>query len=116
MRSNWFDGLETKGEMNDLVIGEIEAIMGDLSTSANEKVIEIARALDGLNKAWNAKKDSSPQGAPKENSHLDCTIDLSKVESLLEPWTREQLEKAIIGIDLANGSDWTSKDIRRSEA
>ena len=85
MRTNHFDGLQTKSEMNSLVIGEIESIMGDLSTSADVKVLEVARALDGLNKAWNAKKDSSPQGAPEEKFIFHhCNVDIQKVQSLLD--------------------------------
>ena len=84
MRATWFDGLQTKSEMDALVIGEIEAIMGDLSTNADAKVLEIARALDMLNKARNMKKDSSTQGAPKVNSQLHSTIDASKVESFYD--------------------------------
>ena len=83
MRSTWFDGLQTKSEMNSLVIGEIESIMGDLSTSADVKVLEIARALDGLRRAWDAKKTSASTEAPKVNSQLYSTIDVSKVEDLI---------------------------------
>ena len=84
MRTTWFDGLQTKSEMNSLVIGEIESIMGDLSINADAKVLEIARALDWLSKAWDMKKDSSTQGAPKVNSQLHSTIDASKVESFYD--------------------------------
>jgi len=83
MKLNWFDGLETKEQMNSLVIGEMEIIVGDLSTSANVKVLEIARSLNRLNKAWDAKKALLPAEPPREISHLDCTINLEKVEPLL---------------------------------
>lgn len=89
--TNHFIGLETKAEMNSLAIGVIGEIMGEIHTSAFRKVIKIARTLRDLELAWNIKKDSSPQGAPKENSHFDCTIDVAKVESLLEPWTLEEI-------------------------
>ena len=85
MRSNWFAGLQTKSEMNSLVIGEIEAIMGDLSTNADVKVLEIARALDCLNKAWGAKK-ALLQAEPEEKFiHHQCNINIEMVEPLLDP-------------------------------
>ena len=84
MRSTWFDGLQTKTEMNSLVIGEIEAIMGDLSTSADVKVLEVARALDGLSKAWDAKKTLAPTRAEEEIIHHHCNIDIERIESLLD--------------------------------
>ena len=83
MRATWFDGLQTKAEMNSLTIGEIESIMGDLSTSADVKVLEVARALDGLSKAWDAKNGSSPQGAPKEISQEHCTTEKWSLEEIM---------------------------------
>lgn len=84
MKLDWFAGLETKAEMNSIVIGEMEIIMGDLSTSADVKVLQVARSLDRLSKAWNAKKPLLQTGAEKEISQVDCTIDVSKVEPLLD--------------------------------
>jgi len=83
-RSTWFAGLQTKEQMNTLVIGEIEVIMGDLSTSADVKVLEIARALDGLNKAWNVKKDLAPTRSEQEIIHHHCNINIERVESLVD--------------------------------
>jgi len=38
------------------------------------------------------KKPSAPTESHQENSHLDCTIDVSKVESLMDPaYLREVL-------------------------
>ena len=91
MRSTWFDGLQTKAEMNAYVIREIESTMGEIHTTAALKVDRIARALIGLEHAWNAKKSSSPQGAPKEICHPDCMINVTKVQSLLEPWYVERI-------------------------
>ena len=84
MRSTWFSSLQTKSEMNAYVIREIESTMGEIHTTAALKVDRIARALIGLEHAWNAKKDSSPQGAPKEISQLHSTIDASKIESFYD--------------------------------
>ena len=134
MRSTWFDGLQTKAEMNSLVIGEIESIMGDLSTTADVKVLEIAWALDYLNKAWNAKKDSSPQGAPKVNSQLDYNTEIqialgTACEAcdcfgcshwshchLLFPTTQICCEKDCIGRNSFVGCDYSDKDIRTNRA
>ena len=83
-RKNWFIDLETKAQMNTNAIVIIEEIMGEIHTTAEEKVVGIAQALQGLNQAWNMKKDSSPQGAPRETIQPQCNIDVSKVESLVE--------------------------------
>ena len=91
MRSTCFDGLQTKSEMNSLVIGEIESIMGDLSINADAKVLEIARALDCLSKAWNVKKALLQAEPEEEICHPDCMINVTKVQSLLDPWYVEQI-------------------------
>ena len=39
------------------------------------------------------EKPSAPTESPKEISHPDCTINVTKVESLLEPWTLEQITR-----------------------
>ena len=83
-RKNWFIDLETKAQMNTNAIGIIEEIMGNIHTTAEEKVVGIAQTLQGLNQAWNMKKDSSPQGAPKETIQPQCNIDLARVESLVD--------------------------------
>ena len=80
---NTFLDYETKAEMNSMAVGRIEVVMGELDTYADKKVISIARILSELNQAWNMKKDSSPQGAPKETIQPQCTIDLARVESLV---------------------------------
>ena len=36
---------------------------------------------------------SAPTESPREISHPDCTINVTKVESLLEPWTLEQITR-----------------------
>ena len=81
---NTFLDYETKAEMNSMAIGRIEVVMGELDTYADKKVISIARILSELNQAWNMKKDSSPQGAPKETIQPKCNIDLARVESLVD--------------------------------
>jgi len=81
---NLFLDYETKAKMNSMAIGRIEIVMGEIDTYAEEKVISIARILKELNQAWNMKKDSSPQGAPKETIQPKCNIDLARVESLVD--------------------------------
>ena len=98
MRTTWFDGLQTKAEMNAYVIREIESTMGEIHTTAALKVDRIARALIGLEHAWNAKKPLLQTEAPKEISHLDYNTDWTKIKLLAETWTQEALDNAIIGI------------------
>ena len=88
---NWFIDLETKEQMNAAAIGDIEEIMGELHTTTSSKIIEIAITLRDLNQAWNMKKAPASTEAEKEISHLDCNIDISKVESLMKPWTLEEI-------------------------
>jgi len=83
-RTKWFIDLETKEQMNSAAIGIIEVIIGDLNTTLSSKANETACVLRDLNHAWNMKKTSAPTEVPKEISHLDCNIDLKKVESLLD--------------------------------
>lgn len=82
-RTNWFNDLKTKAEMNSCAIGIIGVIVGEIHTTANCKVIEIASTLKDLEEAWNTRKPSAPTESPQENSHLDCTMDLEKVESFV---------------------------------
>ncbi|MFZ3132850.1 MAG: hypothetical protein WA125_17530 [Desulfosporosinus sp.] len=91
-RRSWFADLNSKAEMNTLAIGIIEEIMGDKSTTVPQKVIEIAYTLRDLNRAWDIKKTPAPTGANEENDHLDCSINVSKVESLVDRvWAEEVL-------------------------
>lgn len=74
-------------------------IMANLSTTSEAKVVEIARQMmykdrvkgdDSL--PMDAKKDSSPQGAPEEKFiHHKCNIDIRKVEDLLDPEYLKQI-------------------------
>lgn len=82
--TNWFANLETKAQMNSLAIGAIEEIMGDLSTPAPSKLVGIARWLRELDLAWNAKKAPVSAGAVEKISQPNCSIDLSRIESLVD--------------------------------
>jgi len=79
---NRFHDLETKAEMNSLAIGAIEEIMGDLSAPAASKLVGIAQWLRDLNLAWKMK-EAPQQRDLEEISHLDCSINLESVESLV---------------------------------
>jgi len=93
-RISWFANLQTKAEMNTLAIGIIEEIMGHKGTTIPQKVLEIACTLRDLNRAWGAKEAPAPTGAKGKNDHLDCSINLDKVESLVDKtWAEEFLKK-----------------------
>ncbi len=83
-RKDWFTEFETKAEMNSFAIGVIKEIMGDISTTSEAKVIDIARTLEGLEQVWNVKKPLLQTGAEKEIIHPDCTIDPSRIEPFLD--------------------------------
>jgi hypothetical protein len=61
--------------MNSLAIGIIEEIMEDLDTTAEAKVAEIARTLQGMNQAWDAKKASVRAESNEESIPVNYTID-----------------------------------------
>ena len=81
--SNHFIGLETKAEMDSVFAQIVEEIMGDLSTTVIMKNYQIIQALVDKTHAWNAKKDSSPQGAPKEISQEHCTTEKWSLEEIM---------------------------------
>jgi hypothetical protein len=89
---SWFADLKTKAEMNTLAIGIIEEIMGDKSTKAWQKVLEVACTLRDLNRAWDAKTTLAPTGAKEENIQTKCSMDSSKIPSLVDrAWAEEVL-------------------------
>ena len=94
MKKEMIDNAKRYGRkyLDTHAIGVITVIMGDLSTSAKEKVVEVNRTLRDLDIVkrdeslpWDtdAKKTPTAMEVPQEIYHLDCTIDLSRVESLL---------------------------------
>jgi len=79
---------------------EVREIMGDISTSAQTKVVEIARQLMYMDRVM--MDDSLPMGTEKppaetegakENlqEHYTIGFDLSKVESLTGKWSMEDI-------------------------
>ncbi|MFZ3132706.1 MAG: hypothetical protein WA125_16795 [Desulfosporosinus sp.] len=91
-RRGWFADLKTKAEMNTLAIGIIGEIMGDLSTTIPQKVLEIACTLRDLNRAWDIKTTPAPTGATKENIQTKCSMDSSMIAPLVDRvWAEEVL-------------------------
>ena len=90
-RTNWFNDLETKADMNSCAIGIIGEIMGGTHTMAYRKLFEIARTLEALDKAWNAKNPLLLTEGTEEILHPDCMLNVTKAQSLLEPWYLEQI-------------------------
>ena len=81
-----------KLSLHSYAIGVITSIV-ECSYNADEKVSDISLAIEGMDEAWDDKslpwdyedvKKALPQTEPtKEINHLDCTIDLAKVESFV---------------------------------
>ena len=90
-RTNWFNDLETKADMNSCAIGIIGEIMGGRHTHSREKVRQITITLRALEEAWNAKKAPTAIEAPRETIQPQCIVNVTKVQSLLEPWYLEQI-------------------------
>ena len=90
-QTNWFYDLETKEQMNSCAIGIIGEIMGEESTIAHRKLFKIARTLEALEEAWNAKNPLLLTEGTEEICHPDCIVNVTKVQSLLEPWYVEQI-------------------------
>ncbi|KLU64048.1 hypothetical protein DEAC_c40420 [Desulfosporosinus acididurans] len=74
-------------------IGIIDGILGDLSTTAENKVIEIALALKSMDIVmdteslpWDladTKKASAPTEATEQYLQQDCNMDTTKIEPLM---------------------------------
>ena len=90
---NWFYDLETKEQMNSCAIGIIGEIMGEESTIAYRKLFKIARTLEALEEAWNAKNPLLLTEGTEEIVHPYCIVNVTKVQSLLEPWYVKQIFK-----------------------
>ena len=87
--------------LHPYTIGVITAIIADKSYTADEKVSAVSLALEGMYEAWydkslphdytDVKKPSTAMESDKKINHLDCTVNVTKVQSLLEPWYLEQV-------------------------
>jgi len=83
-RRSWFADLESKAEMNTLAIGIIGEIIVNKSSTVSQKVLEVACTLRDLNCAWDVKTTPAPTGANEENIQAKCSMDVAKVESLVD--------------------------------
>ena len=90
-----------KSSLSAYAIGVITAIIDDKSYTSDEKVSAVSAALEAKNEAWNdkslphdyadAKKAPLPEGAEEEISHPDYIVNVTKVQSFLEPWYLERI-------------------------
>ena len=87
--------------LNDLTIGIIREIVKESNTPTAVKLAEIERTLKDLDEIYHdksfsydvtdVKKAPALTEAVKKINHLDCTVNVTKVQSLLEPWYLEQI-------------------------
>lgn len=92
-RKNRFIDLRAEAEMNTMAIGIIGVIVGEIHSTAEEKVVEIARTMKDMNQALDAKKGSALTEAQGEIYHLNCIIDPEKVESFKRQWSSIDISK-----------------------
>ena len=105
-RKKWLiEVAQTSGRkcLHGYCIGVIDAIVGDLSTSSKNKVIEIARTLKDLRDVFDddslpwdvkdVKKSPTAMEDPKEILHPDCMTNVTKKQSFLEPWYVERISR-----------------------
>jgi len=92
-RKNRFADLKTESEMNSMAIGIIGVIVGEIHSTAEEKVVEIARTMKDMNQVLDAKKASASTEAQGEIYHLNCIIDPEKVESFKRQWNSIDVSK-----------------------
>ena len=107
-RKKWLiDVAQTDGRksLHGYCIGVIDAIIENTNTSAKNKVIEIARTLKDLRQVFSneflpwdvtdVKKAPAETEAVEEINHPDCIVNVTKVQSLLEPWYLEQISREV---------------------
>jgi len=90
-----------KSSLHAYTIGVITAIIADKSYTADEKVSAVSAALGAINEVWDdkslpydyadVKKAPLPEEVPKEILHPDCIVNVTKVQSFLEPWYLERI-------------------------
>ncbi|WP_407310993.1 hypothetical protein [Desulfosporosinus sp. SB140] len=73
------------------VVGNIKGIVMDSSWNSDQKIQEIKETLIYLNQVlnddslpWDNKKASAPTETVREDARLNCIMDLSKIEPLVE--------------------------------
>ena len=87
--------------LNDLTIGIIREIVKEPHAPAEVKLAEIERTLKDLDEIYrdkslpydytDVKKPSTAMESDGKINQPKCTINVTKVESLLEPWYVEQV-------------------------
>ena len=96
----WINFAKADGRRSlpNLFVAVVKDIIGDISTTANTKVVEITRELGNMERVesdeslpMDAKEASAPTEALKECSHHYTIIDLGKVESLMGRVTAEKV-------------------------
>ena len=92
-RKNRFIDLKNVAEMNSMAIGIIGVIVGEIHSTTEEKVVEIARTLKDVDQALDAKKGSALTEARGEITHLNCIINPEKVESFKRQWNSIDISK-----------------------
>lgn len=105
MKEQMIDLAKTSGRsaLHSYTIGIIGEIVRGTHNTPKAKVNEIVRTLKDMNEVWNdeslpwdftdSKKPLLQTEAPKEICHPDCMINVTKVQSLLDPWYVEQIFK-----------------------
>lgn len=83
LSEKWFAELKTKEDMNAFAIGAIKEIV-KWPGADWKKVFDIKSLLNDLDNAWNAKKPSTAMESSRETSQPKCTIDISKIELLVD--------------------------------
>ena len=107
-RKKWLiEVAQTSGRkfLHGYCIGVIDAIIESSNTSSKNKVIEIARTLKDLKQVFSneflpwdtadAKKAPLLEEATEEITQVDCMINVTKAQSLLEPWYLEQILREV---------------------
>ena len=103
-RKKWLiEVAQTSGRkcLHGYCIGVIDAIIESSNISARNKVIEIARTLKDLRQVFSneflpwdvtdVKKPLLQTEAVEEILHPDCIVNVTKAQSLLDPWPLEQI-------------------------
>ena len=87
--------------LHPFAFGVIASILNNGNSNADEKLNNVFLVREGMYEAWDdrslpwdvtdTKKAPLPEEAPQELCHSDCIINITKAQSLLEPWYVEQI-------------------------
>ena len=99
-KSRMVDAAKRYGRENLLLytVGAIKAIASDESFPLSEIIRDIKEVLSALDQVqqdesipYKVKKAPTSIEAEEEILHPDCIVNVTKVQSLLEPWYLEQI-------------------------